>query len=89
MGCCGVTWGDIAAYREAMARWRAAGKPRRWKAGIEAIFSICAACPEFDRIAPWRGRCKVCRCYLGRHKHKWWQANKIALATEHCPLGKW
>lgn len=89
--CCTNAWRNVTAYRAAMRRWRQAGKPMRPGHEIVRLFSVCVLCKHFvpRRGRPWRGRCGECGCYLGRHKHRFLRANKIALATEHCPLGKW
>ena len=85
-------WGLLRRYIKAVTRWEKAGKPTRTPAEIRRIFEeVCRNCEHFEPIEgkPWRGRCKVCGCYLGRHAHRLLRGNKIAMKTENCPLGKW
>jgi hypothetical protein len=91
MRCCQNVWRNLVAYRLALKAWRVAGKPRRRPLEIEALFEVCKACDAFVARPgrPWRGSCADCGCYIGRHPHRFLRANKIALATEHCPRGKW
>lgn len=64
------------------ARALAAGQPLRASAdAIVARLLICEVCPEYR---PSDHRCAKCGCKL-RGK----LANKLALAAESCPLGKW
>lgn len=92
MSCCnGIKriWISGVKYATAVAKWIQAGKPTRNAKEIRQRFLICESCPHFERIRPWRGRCKVCGCYLGRHGHRLLEGNKIAMKTELCPEGKW
>lgn len=65
----------------AYTKWIAAGRPMREPSEIARLFAVCEACPAYDD-----GRCGQCGCGIGRERNV---ANKIALATEACPLGKW
>lgn len=68
-------------FASAMIKWAAAGCPVRTKLRIEEILAICKKCPELE------GRvCKKCGCQCHEKEQL---LNKIALATEKCPLGKW
>lgn len=72
----------------AHARWVAAGCPLRDEQEIERVYSICEPCEQF-RKAKEPGKsatCAMCGCYLRKYGIF---MNKIALATEVCPLGKW
>lgn len=90
--CCGkntTLWREAATYAKALYSWLKAGRPRRTGKEIEERFLICEKCEHFFRLKPWRGRCKKCGCYLGRHAKLLAIKNKIAMKTEKCPEGKW
>lgn len=70
------------AVVSAHAKWIAAGCPVRSDDEIAARFAICSACEQFRRPS----LCAHCGCQL---RPSGVVANKIALATEVCPLGKW
>ena len=76
----------LASWREAMKRWRAAGKPVRSDAEVARIHAICVACDYYDSK---REACKLCGCRC--NKQSMAQFNKIRMATERCPLDdpKW
>lgn len=84
-------WRDGVKYTQAVWKWTQAGRPKRTAKEIEERFEICKRCPQFEQLKgkPWRGRCGVCGCYLGRHKNRFVIGNKIAMKTEKCPEGKW
>lgn len=75
-------------YTKAVAGWMKAGSPTRTKSEIDRIFAICQLCPQFisDDLRP---RCRVCGCSLSQAPEG--LNNKIAMATESCPLDppKW
>lgn len=74
-------------YSEAVARWKLAGSPTRSQQEIDAILEICRACPFYTNNG--RPRCKKCGCSVNNQPNG--IANKIAMATESCPLDppKW
>ncbi len=55
-----------------LARWTAAGFPKRTPERIAEILAICGACEFFKD-----GSCMSCGCQL---------ASKASMATESCPL---
>ena len=72
--------GMAPRYLSAVARWTAAGFPTRSDEEVERIYALCAECP-------WKhedGYCRRCGCWLNKSQHA--MANKIRMATEHCPL---
>ncbi len=75
------------SYARAVAHWKAAGSPLRTQEQIEAALAICQTCEHYT--AAKRPHCKICGCLLNSAPHG--LANKIAMATEHCPLDppKW
>ncbi|MDB5342008.1 MAG: hypothetical protein JWP89_385 [Schlesneria sp.] len=68
-------------FASAMARWAVAGMPRRSQEEIEARLTICQTC-EFLQ----NNHCSKCGCACIATNQV---VNKLALATEKCPLGKW
>jgi hypothetical protein len=68
-------------FANALARWTRAGMPRRTKAEITARLAICQACPYLVNR-----HCTKCGCACVEQNRL---MNKLALATESCPEGKW
>jgi hypothetical protein len=64
-----------------MTKWIAAGTPRRTLGEIEERLKICQACPHFIN-----DHCQLCGCPCVERNQI---LNKLALATETCPVGKW
>ena len=80
----GITPEHIKHYARALARWTAAGMPMREQVEVERIEAICRsnACGQYVD-----GRCEKCGCCV----NKSWVVvrNKIKMATESCPVGRW
>lgn len=78
----------VRTFAEATAHWIAAGRPVRDEAEVLRIYDdICGPCERREATAdPDVAWCQQCGCRLGRGGQV---LNKILLATEHCPLGKW
>jgi glycosyltransferase involved in cell wall biosynthesis len=74
----------IRGYAAALAKWLRAGRPTRTDAETDRLFDICQSCPRYDAD---RSACSLCGCRVARGG--WAVANKIRMATEDCPLGKW
>lgn len=75
----------VATRHHAIKQWEAAGKPTRTAEEIKRLFTICLQCPYLatDRL---RGTyCGKCGCPVNVLAAKP-TANKVAMATEHCPL---
>lgn len=73
---------QIWTYSKAVARWVAAGSPARSQTEIDAALAICKACEHYaEKKKP---HCRVCGCQLNTAPDG--LVNKIAMATEHCPL---
>jgi hypothetical protein len=72
-------------YKEALIRWHKAGRPKRTQEEVEKIHKeFCAApCNWYD---PDQQRCKGCGCKVTIGSVAVF--NKLKLATEHCPKGK-
>lgn len=72
----------IKRFLLAKLRWQNAGSPVRPPEEILRIYNdVCVPCEEFDNDS-----CSECGC---RIKPRGTQLNKLAWATEECPLGKW
>lgn len=68
-------------FASAIARWTLAGMPRRSQAEIDERLAICQACPFLKN-----NHCTKCGCACVEQNRL---INKLALATEKCPEGKW
>lgn len=68
-------------FAAAMARWTLAGWPRRTQAEIDERLAICHACPFLEN-----DHCQKCGCECVEQNRL---INKLTLATEKCPEGKW
>lgn len=75
----------VLRYSRALARWFKGGRPIRTVEEIRILYTAyCRRCPEFDTNID---RCRVCGCYVNLRESP--LSNKIAMGTEHCPLGIW
>lgn len=68
-------------FATAITKWTLAGMPRRTQAEIDARLAICQACPFLQN-----DHCTQCGCACVEENRL---INKLALATETCPHGKW
>lgn len=68
-------------FAAAMSRWALAGMPRRTLDEISARLAICQACEYLQNQ-----RCTKCGCPCVERNQL---VNKLALATEKCPDGRW
>lgn len=80
----GISPSDVVHWAEALASWTAAGFPTRSQDEVRRILQqhCNEACESFIE-----GRCKRCGCRVNGSRLA--VANKIKMATEHCPAGKW
>lgn len=78
---------QATTYALAVAKWELAGKPTRTQEEIDAVLAICESCPFYTNDK--RPRCRRCGCSVNNRPAG--LANKIAMATESCPLDppKW
>lgn len=73
----------IKKYGTAVKKWVDAGKPLRTDEEIVRIYDeICVPCEHFKEDS-----CGLCGCRLKRDVAN--ATNKIAMATEECPINKW
>ena len=68
-------------FAQAMTRWSLAGMPRRTQEEIDERLAICQSC-EFLQ----NNHCTKCGCACIEKNRL---MNKLALATESCPIGRW
>lgn len=70
----------LTRYAASLARWLAAGRPVRDEAEVRRILAdCCEPCAKFRD-----GVCLACGCRVNASRRGW--QNKIAMATEACPL---
>ena len=76
-------------WHKAILTWRKAGSPVRNKEEMAECLAVCKSpCKFYDtRIAGFAGYCTVCGC--GVSGVPIGELNKIRMATEKCPKGKW
>jgi hypothetical protein len=91
----GVTPADAWKFCKAIVRWIKAGRPKRTPEEVARLYAeTCAVCkPHFVPCKDGDGgRCQICRCNvsaLAVGPGLTTPGNKITMATEHCPAGKW
>lgn len=74
----------IKNYYGAVRRWVANGRPSRNKEEIKALFEEhCKGCDRYDTE---KHACKNCGCTVSTDSSP--LGNKLAMASEHCPLGR-
>ena len=80
-----ATYGEsIVNYFGAVRRWVASGRPTRSEKEIEQLFNDnCKGCDRYD---PVKHACKSCGCNVSTESSP--LSNKLAMATEHCPIGR-
>ena len=68
-------------FSKALVQWTAAGMPVRTQEQVTEIYKICSAC-EFLK----NNVCQKCGCQCDAKNIL---LNKLTIATEKCPVGKW
>lgn len=72
-------------YAAAVYKWNKAGKPKRSDAEVSRIHTnICLPCPYYQHKS---ATCGKCGCTVNSKPNA--LGNKIAMETEHCPVGRW
>ena len=75
----------LRTYLTALRRWVKAGRPTRTDADVEAILAEhCRPCEQYDAQ---HQACNECGCRVTAGAVA--ITNKLRMATETCPLGKW
>lgn len=72
-------------WREAKKKWKEAGYPVRTQQEVDALLSVCQSCEHLLDRGGKRQRCAGCGCPINGRTDKPTK-NKLAMATEHCPL---
>lgn len=76
--------GKTMKYARAMRRWVAAGRPERSEERVEHLLEThCRGCRMFDEN---RQVCNACGCSMKKSLPA--IKNKLKMATEGCPLGR-
>lgn len=74
----------VVSYSAAVRKWVAAGRPERTQEEIESIFNEhCNRCEMFDKV---KKICNSCGCPSNTDQPA--IRNKLKMATEACPLGR-
>ena len=78
----GLTVEDVKSYAKAVVHWMAAGYPERTNEEVENLYmTYCEPCKH--RVDT---RCAKCRCRVSKIGPA--LTNKLRMATEACPDGK-
>lgn len=72
----------LARWGRAIRRWIKAGRPRRTDEQVAALLAICQGCEHYTD-----GACAKCGCPANASQSA--LRNKLRIATEACPIGKW
>jgi hypoxanthine phosphoribosyltransferase len=72
----------IINYSKAVTTHISSGMETRSQEEIERIYKICEACPHFVNNS-----CALCGCTISKNPNAF--RNKVAMASEQCPIGKW
>lgn len=93
----GITGDDIKHWAQSLAKWMRAKFPMRTPEQVDYCLHICVKCKEFIPSNPKctgetcrikiGGYCKACGCRVSKSRVA--ISNKLAMATEACPKGKW
>jgi len=74
----------VMNYFGAVRRWVASGRPTRSPEEVERLFNDhCKGCEKYDSD---KHACNSCGCAVTEDGDP--LTNKLAMATEHCPLGR-
>jgi len=76
--------GKVVRWGKAIRRWLKYGRPVRNPRQIRRLWRTCKRCEHFDEP---KGACSICQCRVNLSSLA--MANKLAMATEACPVGKW
>ncbi len=68
-------------FSKAIVRWNLAGRPVRTTDQVKSLYAICSQCEHLKKNV-----CQKCGCQCVETEVL---LNKLALATEKCPIGKW
>ena len=82
----GNTFGQkVVHYTRALSRWIKAGRPVRGEEEVKMLFEgFCVVCEVYEEGG---STCGHCGCKVNTSVIA--PLNKVAMATEHCPMEKW
>jgi hypothetical protein len=76
--------GKVISYATAVRKWTGAGMPTRTQEEIEQLYDEhCSKCSMYDKV---NGVCNSCGCPANKDQPA--IRNKLKMATEQCPLGR-
>lgn len=73
-----------ANYAKAVTQHVLTGSQTRTDEEVSELMQLCESCEHYDQQI---GRCGVCGCRCNKSKSAW--LNKLRMASQHCPKGKW
>ena len=75
-------------YAASLYKWNKAGRPvRKYSEVVDIVTDLCGTCTHYKGSSV-KGQCKLCGCGIGLGMTAS-SRNKVKMATEHCPIGKW
>ena len=73
----------ISRWAKAVIAWKEAGSPKRSDEDVQRIVeTLCTPCDHFTGSS-----CRKCGCRISKSRQA--LVNKVRMATESCPIGKW
>lgn len=72
----------IKNYSQAISRHVFSGFEKRSQEEIDRLLNVCKRCVYFKNDT-----CSICGCAINRNPNAF--RNKLAMASEQCPIGKW
>jgi hypothetical protein len=78
----------LFTWAKAVTGWVAAGRPERSEEEVVRIYqTVCAGTPVCDWFNLVKQTCNGCGCRVAAGGSA--LVNKIKMATQHCPRGRW
>ena len=74
----------IAHYAHAVKNFVVSGSPTRTNEEVERLLVICQSCENYNSA---RQSCSLCGCRCTNNRLA--LLNKLRMATESCPVGRW
>lgn len=78
---------QLEKYGVAVAKWIARGRPKRTDDDVAGLLAVCQACEHYQPHDEKSGECGLCKCRLSLGGSA--MNNKLRMATEICPDGRW
>ena len=88
----GLTPDLVSRWAASVIRWNRAGRPKRTDKQVAACLRVCTGNDDNEPCEHYRttwlgGRCAKCGCCVNESSIA--VRNKVRMATEDCPGGKW